>query len=158
MSSDLLSDPNRQVAGGSVLLNAGTDILEDHDAVAGIGELSGVTNVWAVSPVFFVRKGETLFESAEEMVTMAEERGLSLGETALAYEVELLGMTESEAVEEMLRRLQGHGAISRGWPRRRPVGHAAPAAHRIAGLPSRKSRMRSPSAASTPARRHGPWR
>jgi L-serine dehydratase len=102
----LLSDPNRQVAGGSVLLNARTDALEDDGAVAGIGKLSGVTNVWAVSPVFFVRKGETLFESAEEMVTMAEERGLSLGETALAYEVELLGMTELEAVDEMLRRYE----------------------------------------------------
>jgi L-serine dehydratase len=102
----LLSDPNRQVAGGSVLLNARTDALEDDGAVAGIGKLSGVTNVWAVSPVFFVRKGETLFASAEEMVTMAEERGLSLGETALAYEVELLGMTELEAVDEMLRRYE----------------------------------------------------
>jgi L-serine dehydratase len=40
------------------------------------------------------------------MVTMAEERGLSLGETALAYEVELLGMTELEAVDEMLRRYE----------------------------------------------------
>ena len=102
----LLSDPNRQIAGGSVLLNARTDALEDHGAVAGIGELSGVTNVWAVSPVFFVRKGETLFESAEEMVTMAEERGVSLGETTLAYEAELLGMTETEALDEMQRRYE----------------------------------------------------
>jgi len=103
---DLLSDPNRQVAGGSVLLSARTDTLADHDAVAGIGELSGVKNVWSVSPVFFVQKGETLFESAEEMVTMAEERGLSLGEIALAYESEVLGMTETAALDEMLRRFE----------------------------------------------------
>jgi L-serine dehydratase len=103
---DLLSDPNQQIAGSSVLLNARTDALTDHDAVAGIGDLSGVRNVWSVSPVFFVRKGETLFESAEEMVTMAEDRGLSLGHTALAYEAELLGMTELEAVDEMLRRYE----------------------------------------------------
>jgi L-serine dehydratase len=103
---DLLSDPNQQIAGSSVLLNARTDALTDHDAVAGIGDLSGVRNVWSVSPVFFVRKGETLFESAEEMVTMAEDRGLSLGHTALAYEAELLGITELEAVDEMLRRYE----------------------------------------------------
>jgi L-serine dehydratase len=38
------------------------------------------------------------------MVALAEERGLSLGEIALAYEVELLGMTEAETIDEMLRR------------------------------------------------------
>jgi len=62
--------------------------------------------VWSVSPVFFVRKGDTLFESAEEMVAIAEERGLSLGEMAIAYEAELLGMTESEALDEMLQRYE----------------------------------------------------
>jgi len=103
---DLLSDPNQQVAGGLVLLNAGADALADRDAVAGIGELSGVKNVWSVSPVFFIQKGETLFESADEMVTMAEERHWSLGEMALAYEGELLGMTESDAAEEMLDRFE----------------------------------------------------
>jgi len=101
---NLLSDPNQQIAGSSVLLNARTDAEADRDAIAGIGELSGVNNVWSVSPVFFVRKGETLFESADEMVTMAQGRGLSLGETALIYESELLGITEAEAVDEMLRR------------------------------------------------------
>ncbi len=35
---------------------------------------------------------------------MAEGRGLSLGETALAYEAELLGMTEAETLDEMLNR------------------------------------------------------
>jgi L-serine dehydratase len=152
----LLSDPNRQVAGGSVLLNARTDALEDDGAVAGIGKLSGVTNVWAVSPVFFVRKGETLFESAEEMVTMAEERGLSLGETALAYEVELLGMTELEAVDEMC-------GDTRSW--RRPSRLASTTAGQTCCSSSpphrrsskRKAQVRLPSAASTPARRHGRW-
>jgi L-serine dehydratase len=103
---NLLSDPNRQIAGSSVLLNARTDAEADRDAIAGIGELSGVNNVWYVSPVFFVRKGETLFESAAEMVTMAQGRGLSLGETALIYESELLGITQAEAVDEMLRRYE----------------------------------------------------
>ena len=102
----LLSDPNQQIAGSSVLLNARADALADRDAIAGIGDHPGVKNVWSVSSVFFVRKGETLFESAEEMVTMAEERDLSFGETALAYESEVLGMTETAALDEMLRRFE----------------------------------------------------
>ena len=103
---DLMSDPNRQIAGGSVLLDVRTDGLVDRQSIAGIGGRSGVKNVWTVSPVFFVQKGETLFESADEMVTMAEQRHCSLGEIALAYEGELLGMTPSEAEEEMLSRFE----------------------------------------------------
>lgn len=45
-----------------------------------------------------------MFESAEKMVDLAQERVLSLGEIALAYESELLGLPEDEAVDEMLRR------------------------------------------------------
>jgi len=100
----LLSGHERQVAGGSVFLIAAADTLPDHEVVAGIADRPGVKRVWSVSPVFFVRKGDILFESAEEMVAIAEERDLSLGETALAYEAELLGMTETQALDEMLQR------------------------------------------------------
>jgi len=101
---DLLSDPSRQVAGSSVLLTAQSEAPLQAEALAGLREHPGVTDVWAVSPVFFVRRGETLFASAEDMVAMAEERGLSLGSTARAYEAELLGMSENDATVEMLRR------------------------------------------------------
>ena len=100
----LLSEPRRQVEGASVLLTAPTETLTDPDALSVLQALPGITNIWVISPVFFVRKGVALFESAEEMVTMAEKRGLSLGETALIYESELLGITEAEAVDEYLRR------------------------------------------------------
>ncbi|MEE4271779.1 MAG: L-serine ammonia-lyase, iron-sulfur-dependent, subunit alpha [Thermoanaerobaculales bacterium] len=59
-----------------------------------------------VRPVFFVRRAEAVFESGKEMVAVSEARGLSLGEAALAYEAELLGFTEVEVVDEMLRRLE----------------------------------------------------
>lgn len=67
-------------------------------------DLSTIEKVWTAAPVFFVRRGDPLFASAEEMVTLAEERALSLGEVALAYESELLGTTGDLAVEEMLER------------------------------------------------------
>jgi L-serine dehydratase len=103
---DLLSDPGRQVAGDAVLLTADTGGSCDDAAAADIRKLPGVRNVWVILPVFFVRKGATLFESAEEMLTAAEDRGCSLGEIALAYEAELLGMTEDETLDEMLGRFR----------------------------------------------------
>ncbi len=101
---DLLSDPNRQVADGSAFVMTQIEESEASETASRLRELPGVTNAWTVGPVFFVRKGEALFESAEEMVVAAQERGYSLGESALAYEVELLGMTETAAIDEMLRR------------------------------------------------------
>jgi L-serine dehydratase len=101
---DLLSDPDRQIADGSVLVDVRTDTAMDRESIAGFEDRPGIKNVWNVPAVFFVRKGETLFESAHEMVAAAQDRALTLGEMALAYESELLGMTETQAVDEMTRR------------------------------------------------------
>jgi L-serine dehydratase len=101
---ELLSDPRRQISEGSALLISRTAAPSVSETVSQLREVAGVKDVWSVSPVFFVRRGATLFTSAEEMVATAEEEGLSLGEIGLAYEVELLAMTETEAIDEMLRR------------------------------------------------------
>jgi L-serine dehydratase len=61
---------------------------------------------WVSHPVYFPQKGQPIFNSAAEMVALAEERGVSLGEIALAYESELLGMTETELIDEMIRRYE----------------------------------------------------
>jgi L-serine dehydratase len=66
--------------------------------------LNGVQDVWSVSPVFFVQRGEPLFSSAKEMAALAATRRISLGRAALEYETRLLGLSEKEAKEEMLRR------------------------------------------------------
>ena len=62
--------------------------------------------IWVSTPVYFPQKGEPLFHSAAEMVELAERRGVTLGEIALAYEAQLLGMTEGEVIEEMIRRYE----------------------------------------------------
>jgi L-serine dehydratase len=100
----LLSDPTRQIAEGSVFLSSRTEATTASEAVSMLRDFDGVKNVWSISPVFFVRRGEILFASGEEMVTKAEEKSLSLGEIGLAYETDLLGMTENDAIDEMLRR------------------------------------------------------
>lgn len=66
--------------------------------------LSPQGRIWESDPVYFVPKGEPLFNSAAEMVQIAEDRGLSLGKVALAYEMQLLGLSEAEVISEMLRR------------------------------------------------------
>lgn len=69
-------------------------------------EISPSLQIWMSHPVYFPQKGEPLFNSAKEMVALAEERKCSLGEVALAYEAELLGMTEKAVIDEMIRRYE----------------------------------------------------
>jgi L-serine dehydratase len=104
--AELLSDPNCQVVDGSALVTMQVEESEASETASRLRDLPGVTNAWTVRPVFFVRKGDTVFESAKEMVAAANGRGCSLGEMALASEVELLGMIEDQAIDEMLRRFK----------------------------------------------------
>ena len=77
--------------------------------------LPGVENLWQASPVFFIERGEPIFASAREMVELAEARGISLGQVALAYEAALLGMQESDVLAEILRRYEVmRAAVSQG--------------------------------------------
>ncbi len=73
--------------------------------IAALERVAGIRDLRVAEPVFFVRRGEPLFRSAADMVRFAEEAGLSLGRTALAYETRLLGLSEKEALAEMTRRL-----------------------------------------------------
>jgi len=71
---------------------------------AELRRLDADARVWQSAPLFFVQSGASLFSSAAEMVAVAELRGCSLGRIALAYEAQLLGMSEDEVIAEMLRR------------------------------------------------------
>jgi len=93
----------RSVGGGMVLVTEvdGRPVSLDGKSPA-VLEVSGVKRT--VPPLFFVRKGAPLFESAAEMVRLAKRRRLSLGRIALAYEAQLLGLIESEVLAEIGRR------------------------------------------------------
>jgi L-serine dehydratase len=69
-------------------------------------EVSRAGRVWTAAPVFFVQKGTTLFESGGEMLAFAESHEHSLGEAALVYESELLGMSVADVLHEMLCRYE----------------------------------------------------
>jgi len=70
----------------------------------GLRALDGHAQFWESAPVYFLQKGEPVFSCAAEMVQIAEQQSLSLGELALAYEAQLLGMSEAEVMKEALRR------------------------------------------------------
>jgi L-serine dehydratase len=57
-------------------------------------------------PLYHVKQGEALFSSAAEMVSLAEERGCSLGQLALAYESQLLGISQEAVLEQVTGRLE----------------------------------------------------
>ena len=71
-----------------------------------IRTLSGVRQLRSCAPVYYVKQGKTLFSSAEEMVALANEQGCSLGQVALDYEAQLLGLTREATLAEMIRRYE----------------------------------------------------
>ena len=107
-AAELLSNSKSQVGERSVLLSASSADPVDL-------EFPAAKRVYSTAPVFYVQKGEASFESANEMVALAEGRELSLGETALAYEAGLLGLTQEGVVAEMLRRYKVmEGSVTAG--------------------------------------------
>jgi L-serine dehydratase len=68
-------------------------------------EIPGVSEVWCIPPVLFSETGRQLFRSAEEMLALARNQDLTLGECAVVYETELLGWSKAQVEDEMRRRL-----------------------------------------------------
>jgi len=65
-----------------------------------------VCRVWTAPPLFFTKPGAPLFESAAQMVSLAQSRGCSLGRLALAYEAALLDRSEAEIMAETRHRFR----------------------------------------------------
>ncbi len=80
---------------------------EEWDAVL-LQEVQGAAGPQPViqcPPVFYVTPGEPVFAGATEMVSLCEDRGLSLGALALEHESRLLGISQDEVLERMSERL-----------------------------------------------------
>jgi L-serine dehydratase len=95
-----------QARGDRVLLHARRWSALKGSVRTEVETLPGVSAVWTAPPIFFVQRGEPLFHCAAEMVALAEERGCSLGQAALAYESALLGVSEGEVLSEVIRRFE----------------------------------------------------
>lgn len=72
--------------------------------MAGLARRPAVKRAWTSRPVYFAQRGDALFGSTAEMLRYARECDLTMGQAALRCEAQLLGLGESEALAEMLRR------------------------------------------------------
>jgi len=100
-----LAAPERQTRGGLALVHAHRTVPLPPDAAAQLGAEAGVRSVRLARPIFLPPRGAPLFANAAEMVDVCEERGLSLGEAALAYEAALLGLAPEAVLAKIGRRL-----------------------------------------------------
>jgi L-serine dehydratase len=104
---------------GKMMVHIWGSVAPGEKALRQIRSLSGVMRVWSAPPVFYVQRAEPLFSSAAGMADRAKSRRTSLGRVALEYESRLLGFSEKEAKEEMLRRWDiMTAAIERGLSER----------------------------------------
>jgi len=53
-----------------------------------------------------VKKGNYIFKTLEDLETYAKQKELSLGQVALEYEADLLGLSQEQSKQEMLKRLK----------------------------------------------------
>jgi L-serine dehydratase len=110
-----IGQPARQVRGDQVLLHVRRRSPLEAGIRAEVEALPGVHRIWTAPPLFFVLRGEPFFYSSAEMVALAEERGCSLGQIALAYESALLALAEDEVLGEIVRRFEVmRAAVRRG--------------------------------------------
>ena len=102
----MIGEPTSQVQRDRALVHARLAEPLDGGLRSTIEDVPGVDYVRTAAPVFFVRRGRPLFSSAAEMVSLAGERALSLGEVGLAYESALLGLPEDDVLAEMAKRFE----------------------------------------------------
>lgn len=69
-----------------------------------LSSLQSVLNCRQAQPVYYTRKGAPLFTSAKEMLQYCSDHSCSLGKAVLDFEKAILGLSEEEAITEMLDR------------------------------------------------------
>jgi len=116
-----VGSPERQIRGDLVLLHLKLYSALDTSTKSEVGTQPGVFHLWTAPPVFFPLRGKPLFSSAAELVALASSRSSSLGRIALTYESRLLGLSEQEVIEEIIRRFEVmRTSVSRGLEEKLP--------------------------------------
>lgn len=91
---------------GSLIFHASSCQEPPESAIEALRNHPAVKTVHKASPVMHPMKGAELFADTSELILLADEKGWSLGEAAMAYEGKLLGLTPEELLEEMGFRLE----------------------------------------------------
>ena len=129
----LPADPDRIERGARVLVDARRLAPLDAAARAELAALGTAVTLREAPPIAFVKRGRQLFQSAAEMLALAGANGWSLGRAALAYEAELLGLSERAVIDEVSRRFDiMRAAVHLGLnPAAPSMQLLAPSAHAI---------------------------
>jgi L-serine dehydratase len=99
-SSDIVSQVNEN-GKFSIQISTKNPINQDFN-----DELEKIkAKIWYASPIFYVIRGEPLFQTAEQMVFLANQGSLTLGEIALQYEAQLLKMSPEKIMEAVEKRV-----------------------------------------------------
>ena len=100
----LSASPDHRERDGRVLVDARRVAPLDSAARAALEPLGTDATLREAPPIAFVKRGRQLFQSGAEMLVLAGAHGWSLGRAALAYEAELLGLSEAAVIDEVSRR------------------------------------------------------
>lgn len=65
-----------------------------------------VVDLITILPAAIPKTGQSLFTSTGSCIKIAQSQNFSLGSVAIRYEVEILGLTETQVMEEMARRYE----------------------------------------------------
>ncbi|MHA1985481.1 MAG: L-serine ammonia-lyase, iron-sulfur-dependent, subunit alpha [Promethearchaeota archaeon] len=94
---------SRQVISNKVFKQiAQTDDFSE-ELINSLNELD--INIWLLQPIFFVKNGEPIFITIDQMISLTEMTNYSLGNIALEYESKLLGLEKEDILKEMKKRI-----------------------------------------------------
>jgi L-serine dehydratase len=94
----------RHDGGGEGLFQVNTTGAVPPGTIQMLHSHDGVSGIHSANPLYFVTKGAPPFGSAAELLALAKHNSWSLGEAALRYEMDILGLSREAAIEEMLYR------------------------------------------------------
>ncbi len=103
-SEDLVEDPSLKVKESLVLVSTRSRSPFSQEVLSKLEKMPGFRRIWLVEPVCPVVKKQPLFQSAEEMIKLAQRERQFLGQLALEYESEILGLPKKEILVEAARR------------------------------------------------------
>lgn len=100
----LLAGPERVGREGRTLVSALRASALTPSERGTLDAFPGARRLLTASPYAFVKRGRALASSASGLIEVAGGRGCSLGQAALSSEAALLGIPETEVLDELVRR------------------------------------------------------
>ncbi len=102
----VLGEPRFERREGRALIGVRRTGSLSQSFVEDLRKRPGVKHVWQARPLMFVKRGQPPFADAAEMIRLCKKQSLSAGDLGAWYEAQILGITEEEAVAEIVRRFE----------------------------------------------------